>query len=578
MNFDELERQITDTKNRLRGLIPKLIECRNYLNNFSEHIDAKNDPLKNEQIAKDQLIIPVLRELGYKTEYDNGSLDVWAETCLSNDTAQKVDYAVFLEGCRYPRMILEAKALEKMNTKRSDYKSPVLQASTYYNEYSERILVAILSNGDQWVILGRGRDEGKKRAIVDPNKAERFVLDKSDSDSSSLLNLSSETGLDRFVRLLSKPTLIYSLEGLKDDGNDYDKYDSYRKDLKKRIYLKQALQAELEDIQFKNVDAFKKYLEHACEDLIRAANARAKEAGAGQESMISLEEIDATTKAAKREQETKRNNQLAHWKRTLIALFNELKSIPDICKNDITKKTIIKDIGTYSGLEVKTAVVDNNSGETNESLDTQDSSKDSEIDYVSIPEGENNEFLYSNIEQQIAHKIWSILNDSDIGHNELWNDDARQDDCLVKHLNSAAFISFLVVNPNIDRSLLIPVPKKRHDLKSQYYWAIRLGNRYDNMSKDDYAENELNGNAAIGFRIDTEDEYIIIQSLIDECFKDKLSSKNLSQGLGMKQSKEGEQNLRCLIPIDSVSDLDYLKNAIVYCYRKQIDKLLCEIG
>lgn len=515
---------IKQTKDRIIDALPGLLKCADYIKRVKH-----TTPLgSNEQVAKDQLVLPVLSLLGYSTEFDaeHDHLELVAEAATSTaNKGPRVDYAIFImndtqtgdDKCPVPRVLIEAKAFDKFDQHRADYGDLQSQVGHYYSNYSKVVYLPIASSGNEWVFYGRSQSE-----IADAGLEPKEYFKLSD--------LNNPEKLDCFVRLASKTVIeAHTLENC-----TIDDYENYRKAVNDDLKLRQKIS-----------EAFLKYDIATYDDLINnVSTIRSK--------ILDPLEIEPP----------KRNKDEWYKKKVeeVRDIFIQLKKATEVPEaHKAPEAHIIQ--------------------EPNEdSEQSKDPVPPKTLEYVSIPEGENNEFLYSNVEQQIAHKIWSILNDSDIGHKDFWNDDTRQDDCLVKHLNSFVFISYLVANPNIECSELMPVSGKWHDKKAQYHWVIRLGNRIDTITeKEHYAEIELCGNAAIGFRIDTEDEFKIIESLIKDGLQYKLCSTNL-KGVGTKQSAKDEDNLRCWIAIDSVGDLDYLKDAIIYCYRKQIEKLLGEIG
>jgi len=335
MTFEELELQISDIKNNLRLLIPQLIECKHYLENYENYIDASNKPLCNEQIAKDQLILPVLRELGYVTEYQNNdgkpTLNVWAETSLGAD-ASKVDYAIFLEDTKFPRMIIEAKALAKIETKRGDYTTPSAQTKKYYEQYCERILVSVLTNGERWTVFKRKYDADRLHPTIDTNKPDIFALSSNNDDDKKINNLSTDVGLDKFVRMLCKPVLVYSLEHKTE--NDYKSYDNYRREIPKRMYLKKAVSTYLtpiKDYLLSKQEPIEKFFEFFdVEKIIDKANEFINEQCqpeyfSDDGSTFDLAVVDY--KAAKKDicaKEDRRKNQISSYKGTIKAILNEL--------------------------------------------------------------------------------------------------------------------------------------------------------------------------------------------------------------------------------------------------------------
>ena len=174
---EKIESEIRKTKESIRGIIDRLIECKKYLLSDNKICEAMAFSVEGiEQIAKDQLILPMLRALGYNPEYKDNHLEIWSEANIGKykegaKTNKRVDYAIFLkdDSCTQPRLIVEAKALAKLDTPRADYESPTQQLQEYYDKRPDAIFLPMLSNGDEYCLFKRSGTDGKSNALGNCN-------------------------------------------------------------------------------------------------------------------------------------------------------------------------------------------------------------------------------------------------------------------------------------------------------------------------------------------------------------------------------------------------------------------------
>ncbi len=501
------EQKIKNTKDRILQKLPDLIQC----SKFIREAKHRTSLTTNEQVAKDQLILPMLRLLGYQTEYDPKSdhLDIIAEAAMhkkenkkkknknnNNDenTASRVDYAIFIhddpktdrEGYPVPRVILEAKSFEAFEGGGSNDKNLQSQVGHYYSENSGVIYLAIASNGEQWSFYGRGKSDTSDFALI---KIKTFKLGE----------LNMPENLDCFVHLASKSVI----EAHARADATVNEYEGYKKNIIDTLKLRQKI-----DEVFKfDIDTFEKHYKN--------------------KKMIKAQILDPL------EMKPPSKKGSPKWYDEMIEkvskIFYQLRTAIPESRGDVIPTD-----------ELPPA-------------------------YKDITEGEN--IVFTVIEQQIANKICSMLRSANIPNEELWLDTQTSSHELVKHLNTnERYISYLVAIPEAN---LTPVPNKWHNLSKQYRWAVRFGNRSNNVNVPINAENELPGIGAFAFQIDSADEFETIKNLISPSMKDKLCTKTCTIGMGL-------QALRCWLSIDSIDELDGLKEAIVYCYKKQLKKLLDE--
>lgn len=488
------EQKIKNTKDRILQKLPDLIQC----SKFIREAKHRTRLTTNEQVAKDQLILPMLHLLGYQTEYDSESnhLDIIAEAVMSpntTNTSPRVDYAFFIhgdpktdgEGYPVPRVILEAKSFKAFDKGSSDYENLQSQVGHYYSENSGVIYLPIASNGEQWTFYGRGNSDTAEIILTE---IKTFKLDA----------LNMPENLDCFVRLASKSVI----EAHARANATVDEYEKYKKQVIDDLKLRQKI-----DEVFKfDIDTFEDY--------------KTKEAI----KIMILDPLKMKPPA---------NKSATQWYKDMIEkvsdIFYRLRTAIPESRGDVIPTD-----------ELPPA-------------------------YKDITEGEN--IVFTVIEQQIANKICSMLRSANIPNEELWLDTQTSSHELVKHLNTnERYISYLVAIPEAN---LTPVPNKWHNLSKQYRWAVRFGNRSNNVNVPTNAENELPGIGAFAFQIDSADEFEKIKNLISPSMRDKLCTKTCTIGMGL-------QALRCWLSIDSIDELDGLKEAIVYCYNKQLKKLLDE--
>ena len=124
----------------------------------------------NEEAAKQSLILPMLRELGYATD----ALEVYPEYATneqyySNKGAKCcVDYAIFLDGSVTPSIIIEAKALsEKLD-------GHVAQLASYYRD-CKGLELGILTNGSEYRLFKTSDEDG---CNMDCNPILSFTIDE----------------------------------------------------------------------------------------------------------------------------------------------------------------------------------------------------------------------------------------------------------------------------------------------------------------------------------------------------------------------------------------------------------------
>ena len=557
MNFEELEQQIADIKGNLRLLIPKLIECIRYFENYENHIDSLNKPFNNEQITKDQLIIPVLRELGYVTEFQNNSnkpiLNVWSETSLGSDNS-KVDYAIFLEDSPYPRMIVEAKALAKIDGKRKDYDSPSAQTKKYYDQYCERILVSVLTNGDRWTVFKRSFDEARRHPTIETNKPDLFILSTDGIDDKKYNNLSSDNGLDKFVRMLCKPVLVYNLEQNRDlpqsNEKEYTSYDQYRRDISKRMYLKKAVSTfftPVKDYILTIQDPIDKFFElFDVEKIIKKANELAKE---NYQNDICNEEINTfdltiiDNKASKKQiaaMQEKRQKQINNYKGTIKVIINEFiksndksstESVVNLPTDNSNENLILQPTPVDSPLTIDTITNTNDNSNDNSNNKIDDNSKTSEITY---------KYITTAREITIAEKISQICNADDI-----------------RYVDDKQFMTFLISDDSQDSIRQGIIPRNRGNTCSP--WFLRFGNIATKDNNDpEHAQNgdSHNGytNACIGFNLNETD-----------------LERHLP-GYSIIKGKDAATHVPS-IKITSLDDMDELAEAIRYCYHYYKDNI-----
>lgn len=489
------EQEIKSTKDRILQKLPDLIQCSKFIR------EAKHRTVltTNEQVTKDQLILPMLRLLGYQTEYDPKSnhLDIIAEAVMSpkaTNTSPRVDYAFFIhgdqktdgEGFSVPRVILEAKSFNAFEKSRSDYENLQSQVGHYYSENSGVIYLPIASNGEQWTFYGRGNSD---TAEIMLKEIKTFKLDA----------LNMPENLDCFVRLASKSVI----EAHARANATVDEYEKYKKHVLDDLKLRQKID-EVFKFDIDTFDSFKKNKKEVIKVMI-------------------LDPLEMNPPA---------NRSATQWYKDMIEKVSEIF------------------------YQLRTAIPESR-GDVIPTDELPPAYKD-------ITEGEN--IVFTVIEQQIANKICSMLRSANIPNEELWLDTQTSSHELVKHLNTnERYISYLVAIPEAN---LTPVANKWHNLSKQYRWAVRFGNRSNNVNVPTNAENELPGIGAFAFQIDSAEEFETIKNLISPSMKDKLC-KMCSIGMGL-------QALRCWLSIDSIDELDGLKEAIVYCYKKQLKKLLDE--
>ena len=179
---------------------------------------------------------------------------------------------------------------------------------------------------------------------------------------------------------------------------------------------------------------------------------------------------------------------------------------------------------------------------------------------------------YSIIEQEIAYLIFQILKTSDLSENEL---NLCYNNNMAKHCNApwGKFISYIAT----------PIEQKEIMYGTQIKtWAVRYGNSYVGLQNSDYAEVD-SSNGAIAFNISSDAEFDVVKSLIPSC-GNKLSNQ-VNQDCGQNNYTEH----RCWISLNDVTfqDIDVdiqngkdylykiyaLKDAIIYCFKKQIATL-----
>ena len=190
------ESQIIETKENIRNVIDRLISCYNYLIDDNNEIrkTMKIAPEGIEQVAKDQLIIPMLRALGYKPEFENNHLEIWAEANIGkyskNPTTKNrtaVDYAVFIKDDRehLPRLIIEAKAIEKENISHGSFENPGDQLNTYYRQRDTAIYLSILFNGFKYSLFKRKefpKEDGKSGFSLSEINDKKYEITLTDLD------------------------------------------------------------------------------------------------------------------------------------------------------------------------------------------------------------------------------------------------------------------------------------------------------------------------------------------------------------------------------------------------------------
>ena len=265
------EQKLSAVKQELLKLLPRLIEAKSYFeqNDIADASDCSL--LTNEQAAKDQLVLPVLRALGYELEYRENHLEVWAEAKMGREKkAPKVDYAIYLKGETIPRVIIEAKAISSFEGTRGDYGTPAKQVANYYRTFPDAIYLPILSNGLAWSIYKREGTEGNRRALsLEP---EVFTLEDL---------LQSEQRLNLFVHTCAKH-VIETMARSKADVDDYDRY-------LQEIEIRQKLNHFLNTSIYNTFSAqsiqhiYGKHLERIEEDFL-------KPAGCGFKAPLSKEE------------------------------------------------------------------------------------------------------------------------------------------------------------------------------------------------------------------------------------------------------------------------------------------------
>lgn len=547
MTFEELELQISDIKSRLRLLIPKLIECKCYLDNYENYIDASNKPLCNEQIAKDQLILPILKELGYVTEYQNNGgkpvLNVWAETSLGAD-ASKVDYAIFLEDTKFPRMIIEAKALTKIESKRGDYATPSAQTKKYYEQYCERILVSVLTNGENWTVFKRKYDADRLHPTIDTNKPDIFILSSNNDDDKKLNNLSTDVGLDKFVRMLCKPVLVYNLE--QKTENDYKSYDNYRREIPKRMYLKKAVSTYLtpmRDYLLSVQEPIEKFFEFFdVEKIINKANELINERCQPESFCDDSSTFDLTVvdyKAAKKDicaKEDRRKNQISSYKGTIKAILNELlKPVKLENSNDITSDGIPSDPDDVAGF---------GSDFDSEESDCTDS-------YLKISKSPQNQSMSEII--TTAHEL--AVRDC--------IQKAVGDLCDVKCIDNIDYIDYVISSLSEEKLKEKEGIKKAKDSKDCVF-CVRYGKQ--DRKLEDHPQEGNYSNALLTFfaaSVPKETE------THEGCTAVELTNKIKKAG---KEPKKGCYNGWISVQIQCMDDINDLKDAIKYWFSVRKDE------
>ena len=101
----------------------------------------------NEQYAKQYLILPMLRALGYTT--DSFPPEVRPEYQIkvefSKSETKYLDYAIYIDDATQPSIFVEAKALNK------NLDDHVEQLANYHKQ-EDNVKVSILTNGEEWRI------------------------------------------------------------------------------------------------------------------------------------------------------------------------------------------------------------------------------------------------------------------------------------------------------------------------------------------------------------------------------------------------------------------------------------------
>ncbi len=232
-------REISNVKVKIREKIDQLISCRDYIK------DVDNNPICKamefqidsiEQVAKDQLILPILRLLGYNTDYKDGHFDVWAEAkiALGKDNNKSIDYAIFCKNdqTHAPRLIIEAKALTKLHRPRPDYESPDKQIREYYQERRDSIYLSMVSNGEYFWMYKREKQNGNDKTLGKCEELFKFSLDDLKSNDEKL---------DLFVQLAAKCVI----DKFAENQCCTEEYDEYIKNVRAGLTLRKLITEKL---------------------------------------------------------------------------------------------------------------------------------------------------------------------------------------------------------------------------------------------------------------------------------------------------------------------------------------------
>lgn len=233
------EGEINAVKKNIRENIDRLISCKDYIKDVDNNQICKAMKFNIdgiEQVAKDQLILPILRLLGYSTEYKEGHFDVWAEAKISIgiDNKKSVDYAIFCKDdpTHAPRLIVEAKALTKLGAQRPDYDSPDKQIQSYYQERRDSIYLPIVSNGEYFCIYRREKTPGNDKSLGKCEDPFKFSLEDLKT---------SDEALDLFVQLAAKCVI----EKFAKNQCTTDDYDEHIKRVQARLTLRKLITEKL---------------------------------------------------------------------------------------------------------------------------------------------------------------------------------------------------------------------------------------------------------------------------------------------------------------------------------------------
>ena len=207
----------------------------------------------NEAFTKEQLIVPVIHELGYITEADdNMRLDLWPE--VINHDNNFVDYAIQLNEKQanipaHTHILIEAKAMKADLSKatKEDKKVPVKQLSGYFNDKSvnKTVLLGILTNGVEWRLYKSENDSN--------------FMDETPFFTVKLEELANDTNkLDAFFNYASKKTITECI------SNDNSK-EAFKKHINDEI-IKSGLRQEVAFMLSTPKDDFFKRLDNCLKD------------------------------------------------------------------------------------------------------------------------------------------------------------------------------------------------------------------------------------------------------------------------------------------------------------------------